>query len=82
MNPLNSSELKDEIKTLLQDAMGDFPTEHLLQYHTDNLLALIAKHTQEARIDELESFYTAVPEASSDWIDQRIAALKPKTGDK
>lgn len=29
------------IKKLLKDIMGDFPTEHLLEHHTDTIEALL-----------------------------------------
>ena len=35
-NQASEDELDEQIRLLLQDAMGDFPTEHLLEYHTDN----------------------------------------------
>jgi len=35
-NQASEDELDEQIRLLLQDAMGDFPTEHLLEYHTNN----------------------------------------------
>lgn len=55
--------------------------QHLLDvrknydYYTDKILKLFAHQSIKDRKDELEGFYTAVPEASSEWIDGRLQEL-------
>lgn len=35
------------IKALLTEIMGDFPTEHLLEYHADSIESLLNEREQE-----------------------------------
>jgi hypothetical protein len=45
---LSLKKLQEQITTHVKDAMGDFPTPHLLEWHTDIFLSIIAKQTEEA----------------------------------
>ena len=51
-NQASEDELDEQIRLLLQDAMGDFPTEHLLEYHTNNFKQAIQAiiHTEKLKL--------------------------------
>lgn len=69
--------LDEQIRVILADAMGDFPTEHLLDYHTDNFKALIAEQVKQARIEELNWVHPMPLELRSTIaIEKRLAELE------
>ena len=39
------------IKKMLTEIMGDFPTEHLLNYHADTLEGLLAKERLDGKVE-------------------------------
>ncbi len=39
-----TDDLDKELRAILVEAMGDFPTEHLLDYHKNRLKALLLEH--------------------------------------
>lgn len=71
-NTVGEDELKEEIKLFLQDAMGDFPTEHLLEYHADNFQTLITKK----QIELLEHLMTSDPKWTYDAAKDILIELK------
>ena len=48
MTTPEDTELRDQITTHVIDAMGDFPTPYLLEWHTDIFLSIITLRTIEA----------------------------------
>ena len=67
-NQASEDELDEQIRLLLQDAMGDFPTEHLLEYHTDNFKqAILDWHNKQVLeiIGEDEEQYLPLPGADN-----------------
>jgi len=48
MTTPNNKKLQEQITIHVKDAMGDFPTPHLLEWHTDIFLSIIAQQTKEA----------------------------------
>ena len=45
---ISVKKLRKQVTTHVLDAMGDFPTPHLLEWHTDIFLSIIDQQTEEA----------------------------------
>ena len=61
MTTPEDTELRDQITTHVIDAMGDFPTPYLLEWHTDIFLSIITLHTQKAYQDGYDDCLFNIP---------------------
>lgn len=44
----------NELRDMLLEAMGDFPTDHILQYHIDKFEAYCKERERQARIQAID----------------------------
>lgn len=54
MTQPNQSKLREQIEVHVRDAMGDMPTPHMLEWHTDVFMQVITDEV-ERRIAELSA---------------------------
>lgn len=67
-----SQTLREQVEAHVRDAMGDFPTPHLLEWHTDIFMLVI----KDQIIKELESWTGHANEIPESEIKARIKELK------
>jgi len=68
-------ELREQIETHVKDAMGDFPTPHLLEWHTDIFLSVIT----QAMLDALPEKYGLHIVKEMEELKEEIKNLHPSS---
>ena len=52
--PDTSAEIRNRLTNLVEDAMGDFPTEHMLAFHVDAIASLYDEYAKQRELALLE----------------------------
>ena len=52
--PDTSAEIRNRLTNLVEDAMGDFPTEHMLAFHIDAIASLYDEYAKQRELALLE----------------------------